>query len=116
VLESVDPGFEFDWSNSRSPLSGVYQGREGLLRFWTDIWDAWDVFRLEVEDARECGNERIVASTVVRGQGKGSGIEVEARGAMLWTLRAGKLLAGRFFQTTEEALGAANAGEASAKP
>jgi ketosteroid isomerase-like protein len=115
VLESVDPEFEFDWSNSRSPFSGVYEGREGLERFWTDIWDAWDEFRLEIEEVRDCGHDCLVAASVVRAQGKGSGIEVEAHGAMLWTLRAEKLLAGTFFQTKEEALAAAEAGEVSEK-
>jgi ketosteroid isomerase-like protein len=113
VLESVDPEFEFDWSNSRSPFSGVYKGREGLERFRADIWDVWDEFRLEIEDARECGHECVVAASIVRAQGKGSGIEVEAHGAMLWTLRDGKLLEGTFFQTNEEALAAAEAGDAS---
>jgi hypothetical protein len=54
-----------------------------LVRFWTDTWDAWDEFKLEIEDVIECGPGRVVAATLVRGQGKGSGIEIEARGAML---------------------------------
>jgi ketosteroid isomerase-like protein len=107
VLECVDTEIRLDWSDSRSPFRGVYEGREGLLRFWTDTSEAWDEFSLEVEDVIECERERVVAATVVRGRGAGSGIDVEARGTMLWTMRHGRLLEGRLFQTIEEALEAA---------
>ena len=107
VLESAHAEFELDWTNSRSPFSGIYRGHEGLVRYWTDTWEAWDEFKLEIEDLIELGGGRLIAATVVRGRGKGSGIEFEARGAILWTLRDGKILAGKFFQTSAEALEAA---------
>jgi ketosteroid isomerase-like protein len=43
-----------------------------------------------------------------QGRGKGSGADVEAAGAMSWVVRGGKIVAGRFFQTREEALKAAS--------
>jgi ketosteroid isomerase-like protein len=112
VLACVHDEFRFDWSDSRSPFSGVYEGREGLLQFWRDGLEAWDEFALEIEDEIECERDRIVTATLVRGRGKGSGIEVEARGAMLWTLREKTLLEGKLFQTKEDALEAAGASSA----
>jgi ketosteroid isomerase-like protein len=107
ALECVHAEIELDWSGSRSPFSGIYRGREGLRRFWTENWDTWDRFSLEMEDVTDRGDGRLVTATLVRGRGQGSGVEVGARGAMLWTLRDGKILRGKLFQSTEEALGAA---------
>jgi ketosteroid isomerase-like protein len=107
ALECAHIEMEFDWSDSRGPLRGTYRGHEGLARFWTELWEAWDDFRLELGDAIECGRERLVTVTTVWARGRGSGIEIEARGAMLWTLREGKILRGKLFQTREEALEAA---------
>ena len=107
ALECTHPEMEFDWSDSTGPFRGTYRGHEQLVRFWTEMWDAWDEFGPHSEDLIECGPERVVAVTVVRARGKGSGIEIEARAAMLWTVREGKILRGKLFQTKEEALEAA---------
>jgi ketosteroid isomerase-like protein len=104
ALDCTHADMEFDWSDSIGPLRGIYRGREGVARFWSETWDAWETFELEVEEVIDHGPNRFVTPTTVRGRGKGSGVEVEARGAMLWTLREGKIFKGRFFQTTEEAL------------
>jgi ketosteroid isomerase-like protein len=107
VLECAHPEIEFDWSASRAPFGGVYTGHEGLTRFWTELRDAWEEFSLEIVEVVECDGERLVTVTVVRGRGRGSGIRMEAGGAMLWTLREGTIVSGRFFQNKEEALKAA---------
>ena len=49
VLECADPDMEFDWSDSRGPYGGVYTGHAGLRRFWTELWDAWDEFSIEID-------------------------------------------------------------------
>ena len=108
VLACIDDEMDFDWSDSIGPLRGVYRGHEGMARFWKETWDAWEEFVLEVEEVIELGSDRVVTPTVVRARGKGSGVDVEAAGAMIWTARSGKILAGRFFQTREEALKAAS--------
>jgi ketosteroid isomerase-like protein len=104
VLECADAEIAFDWSASRAPFKGIYVGHEGLTRFWTELHDAWEEFRLEIVEVVDCDRERLVTVTVVRGRGRGSGIPMEARGAMLWTVREGTVLRGTFFQNREEAL------------
>jgi len=46
-----------------------------------------------------------------RSLGRGSGIEVDARGAMLFEFRGDRLAAWRLFQDKEEALASAEEGE-----
>ena len=105
ALECVDPAIEFDWSASRGPFSGIYTGRDGIQLFWSDMLDAWEEFQLEVEEVIASGPV-VITANAVRARGKGSGVEVHARGAMIWTVRGGKILEARFFQTKDEALAA----------
>jgi ketosteroid isomerase-like protein len=111
VLKCARPEIEFDWSASRAPFRGIYLGHEGLTRFWTELQDAWEEFRLEIVEVVECDREQLVTVTAVRGRGRGSGISMEAGGAMLWVLRDGMVLRGTFFQSKEEALEAVGLSE-----
>jgi ketosteroid isomerase-like protein len=106
ALECVHDDIEFDWSNSMGPSMGTYGGHEGFTRFWADMLDAWDDFRPESVEAFECGPEQLITVDVVRARGKGSGIEMESRGAMLWTVRDGKIVRATMFQTKHDALAA----------
>jgi ketosteroid isomerase-like protein len=107
VLECIHADIEFDWSESRAPFKGVYRGHDGMRRYWTDVRDAFDDFRPEIDDVIRCGDRCLVSATTVRGRAKASGIEIEARGAMLWTVDDGLIVSGKLFQTTDEALAAA---------
>jgi ketosteroid isomerase-like protein len=111
ALECVHPEIEFDWSGSLSPFRGIYRGREGVVLAWTEIMDAWTKFAPEIEKVIECGPERLITPTLVRGQGKASGVQGEAHGAVLWTLREGKIIQGKLFQSKEEALEAVGVSE-----
>jgi ketosteroid isomerase-like protein len=104
VLDCVHAEIELDWSASRSPWSGVYKGHAGLMRFWSEQIEGMNEFSLELAEAVECGREQVLAVTVMRGRGERSGISTKAAGATLWTLRDGRILGGRLFQTKEEAL------------
>ena len=104
ALECVDAEMEFDWSASMGPLKGTYKGHDGLARFWTEMLDAFEHFSPEMVEVIECGPEELITVDVVRARGKGSGVEIEARGAMLWTVREGKIVRGKMFHTKEEAI------------
>ncbi len=111
ALECVSAEMEFDWSASISPFKGTYMGHDGLARFWTEMLDAFDRFSPEMEEVIECGPEELITVDLVRGRGKGSGVEIEARGAMLWTVREGRIVRGKMFQTKEEAIEAVGLSE-----
>jgi ketosteroid isomerase-like protein len=111
VLDCVHAEVQLDWSASRSPWRGVYKGHDGLMRFWTEQIDVMEEFSLSLAEAIEYDRERVLAVTVMRGRGEGSGISTKAAGATLWTFRDGRILSGRLFQTKEEALEAAGRSE-----
>jgi ketosteroid isomerase-like protein len=107
VLECVHPDMEFDWTESTAPFRGVYQAHDGMRRYWDDVREAWEWFRPEIDEVIDCGDGRLVTPTTVRGRARASGIELEARGTMLWVVRDGKIARGKLFQTTDEAMDAA---------
>jgi ketosteroid isomerase-like protein len=107
VLECIHPDMEFDWSESRAPFRGIYRAHDGMRRYWDDMREAFDWFRPEIDEVLDCGDGHLVTPTTVRGRARASGIELDARGAVLWSLRDGKIVRGKLFQTTEQALKAA---------
>jgi ketosteroid isomerase-like protein len=114
ALECVHTDMEFDWSASMGPFKGTYKGHDGLARFWTEMLDVFERFSPEMVEVIECGPEELITVDVVRARGKGSGIEMQARGAMLWTMREGKIVRGQMFQTKEEAIEAVGLSEQNA--
>jgi ketosteroid isomerase-like protein len=107
ALGLVDAEAEIDWSNSRAPFAGVYRGHEAVRRFWQEILDAWEAFSPTIDQVLELGPGRVVAVTTVSGRGRGTGIELSARGAVLWTVRGGRIVRGVLFQDKDDALRAA---------
>jgi ketosteroid isomerase-like protein len=104
ALEEVDPEAKLDWSNSDAPDSGVYSGHAA--------WRAFAQARDEVLGERRFDSAEFLApapDTVVlvgrmREQGRASGVEVESRGAAVWTLLEGKVVRLKIYQSTDEAL------------
>jgi ketosteroid isomerase-like protein len=57
---------------------GTFRGKKQFLE-WTSRWDeAWSEFSYEVVEAVPVGERHVVVTIHVKGQGRGSGIEVEA--------------------------------------
>ncbi len=69
--------------------------------------DAWSE---EVEEIRDLGDSVLVVSTQ-RGRGRGSGVEMEHRFAMLYELRNGKVIRWTIYNDRSEALEAAGSSE-----
>ena len=103
-LEFFDPEIEIDWSASRAPFSGTYTGHDGLRQIWPVLWDAWDEFSPQIEEVIDHEAERLITVNLVRARGKASGIEIAARGAVLWTLKRGKISHMKLYQGKDEAL------------
>jgi ketosteroid isomerase-like protein len=95
--------FIADWSSSEAPGSGVFRGRETVKQRFQetrDVWSEAEHFETEIIDA----GEWVVRVGGVRARGKGSGAEVTAQGAQVWTFREGIPVSVRLFQNREEAL------------
>jgi uncharacterized protein len=88
AFELFDP--EIEWSEGTDvPEPQVYHGHDGVRRQQERFREAWESFSIEPEEFIEMGEQLVVIAKLV-GRGKGSGVEVEARGAHVWTVRDGK--------------------------
>jgi ketosteroid isomerase-like protein len=81
----------------------VYAGHDGIRRFYSEVRDVWASYVWEPEELMEVG-DNVVALLRSTGRGQGSGVEVERRTAMVWTVRQGRATALRFFRDCNEAL------------
>jgi ketosteroid isomerase-like protein len=104
ATEAAHRDFEADWSNSRGPLSGVYRGREQVRELWKSFLEAWASLRWDPEELVELDGGRVLVVNHVRMRGHASGVEVDARGAQIWTIRDGKAYAVKLYQSKAEAL------------
>ena len=107
--DAVSENFEIDFSNSRSPMSGMYRGRDEAKEFLRSFLEPWASLEFAVTELIELPNGRVLQAGGLRSRGHGSGVEVEASGATVWTVRDGKVAAVKLYQSKEEALEAEGA-------
>ena len=85
------------WSRQRTTLRWTGRTRLALRRgftgekkqvrhAWTSFVEAFDELRWDPEEIIEVDESRLIAVNHVRMRGRGSGIEVDAMGAQLWTI------------------------------
>ena len=87
-------------------MSSVYEGREGWLEFmqtWTEDFD-WSI---EIEDAIDAGEGRVVVNTRQRAVGKTSGVPVELVMGAIWTVEGDQVKSVENFLDPAEAFEAA---------
>jgi ketosteroid isomerase-like protein len=102
------PDVEIDASD-RVLNPAVYRGLEGARRFRSEIAETWGGFRVEIEELRAPGDDRVVAFVRVSGQGRASGAAVDARSAWLARVGDGKVTHLRLYRDRSEAVAAASA-------
>src|SRR5690349_18156654 len=103
ALDAFDDGAEHDWSRSIGPYKGVYVGREQARKLWMSMFDAVGAVRFEIGDVVVEG-PHVVLMITAHMRGRGSGAETRGRTPHVWTLRDGKAVRFRLFQTWDEAL------------
>jgi ketosteroid isomerase-like protein len=103
-----DPEISWAWSPKMSGMTGVeeYRGIEGVEAATRDFFEALEWFRQEATELIDLGDE-VLALTRAYARPRGSDREFEATSANLWTLRDGKVIRFRQFDTREEAFAAA---------
>jgi ketosteroid isomerase-like protein len=104
ALEDIDPEAMLDWSNSDAPDSGVYTGPAAWRAFAHARDEALDDRRLDSPEFLEPAPDTVVLVGRLRERGRTSGAEVETRGAAVWTLREGKVIGLKIYQSRDEAL------------
>ena len=112
AFECVDPDVELDWSRSRAPYAGTVRGREAARRWFESVWEG--AFSDQVVERRgftDLPPDAVAVEQVIRATGRSSGIEARATGTTVWTVRDGKVVQGRLYQSKDEALKAAGLSE-----
>jgi ketosteroid isomerase-like protein len=98
-----DPGAELSFVGKFADFDESYRGREaafGAYRAWID---SWEDYRREPCEFIDLG-DRVLILLRESGRGKGSGVPVEARLAMLLTFRSGRVVRHQEFSDWQEAL------------
>jgi thiamine-phosphate pyrophosphorylase len=93
-----------DYSESRGPEQGVYRTAEERMQLWERLSEAWSEVRWDAHEVAELPGGRVMVVNRVTLRGKGSGVEVNATGTQLWTLRDGVVTAFKLYQDREGAL------------
>jgi ketosteroid isomerase-like protein len=99
------PDFRLDMSD-RVLNPAIYEGHDGLREFYSGVREVWERYVWEPEELRDEGDV-VVALLRTKGRGRGSGVEIDRKTAMIWTLRGGKVLSLRFYRDPQRALDAA---------
>lgn len=88
ALAVLEPDAE--WSeHSELPEADTYRGVAAIWSFLDDYLESWEEFRQETEEVID-GGEKVAVFLHLTAKGKGSGIQVEARYAHVWTMRDGR--------------------------
>src|SRR5919106_3592216 len=96
LVARLDPDFEFV-EDPRFPEAGVYRGREESAAYWRQFMEEWERWEFELEDAQDVGGDEVLVRFMIRGRGKGSGLETEFEALWLWTVRDGRIVRCRAF-------------------
>jgi ketosteroid isomerase-like protein len=105
-----DPAVEF-----KSALAGLeggaYHGHEGVRKYLQDMADSWQEWRNGSAEIEEIAPNTVLATFVFRATGKDSGVPVERRNAVVWTLSNGKVSRAITYASRAEALEAVGLSE-----
>ena len=94
--------------------AGTFHGIEGFLE-WAGAWyEAWETFEQELIEVELVGETHVIADTMQKGKGRGSGIEVERHASWLYEVRDEKLVYMSLYWNREAALADAREREAKA--
>ena len=102
---SLDPDVEYV-----NPAGAIEPGtRRGLDAFREaneKVLESWAHWRMEPEEFRAVGDDRVAVVVAYRARGRASGVEVEGRESALWTLSEGRVVRYEWFHGPQDALDA----------
>jgi len=85
------------------PDAGVYRGHAGYAQWLEDWAGAWSEFSLEPEDFIDI-DDRVVVVFRMRATGRGSGVTVERKDALVVQVRDGMAVRLDYYNNQEQAL------------
>ena len=105
------PEVEVDVSRAAGPYAGIYRGATVIRGLLESYFEAWEPLRWEPERFEEPEEGCVVMPFHASGRGRGSGVEVDAQAAAIWTVRGGKISRMQLFPTEREAFEAVGLSE-----
>jgi ketosteroid isomerase-like protein len=105
-----DPAIVWDTTASGMPGAGIYEGVDGVRRFWRDWLEPWKDYEIEYSEFSDQGDS-VLCVFRQAATGKGSGIRSEIEFFALWYLEESKVVRFRLFESREQALEAAGLSE-----
>ena len=90
LIELFAPDVRIDMSR-RVFNPDAYEGHAGLLRLTREVREVWEWFWVTPERFIDA-DERVVVIETRLGRGRQSGVEVEDRAAVIWTVREGQVV------------------------
>jgi ketosteroid isomerase-like protein len=106
LVALCDASFRLDMSD-RVLNPAVYDGHDGIRRFYAEVTEVWESFTWEPIELHEV-NDVVFALLHSRGKGRGSGLELDRRSAMLWRVEEDRALSLTFYRDPGEALAVAH--------
>ena len=109
-LDDTAPDFEWSPASPAAVERNVYRGEEEVRQAFAEIWEIWEVFRLEESEIRDLGGS-LVWLGHVHARGRTSHVELDHEFAAHILLRDDEAIRSEGFLTWQEALEAAGLSE-----
>ena len=103
LIELMDP--EVEWHSFFAELreGAVYRGHDGTRQYLSDLNDAWEIVRADVDDWLGVGDVAVLVGRI-HYRGKASGVETESPAGWMFKFRQGRVVCFRAFREPEQAL------------
>ncbi len=109
VLGAYSPDAQMVTLTSAFLQGRGYEGHDGIRDYFSSMADVWQDLTLSPEEATDLDGHVLVRGHW-RSRGRGSGAEVDAPAAWLFTVESGQISNSRAFRDVDEALAALAAG------
>ena len=103
AVATMTPDVVGDWTNSISPYTGMRQGHADARTFFEGFWEAFDDMRWIYEPPDELPDGRLMLGTRVLGKGRSSGVDIDARGAVVVDFQGELISWIKLFQSLDDA-------------
>jgi ketosteroid isomerase-like protein len=105
--ELATPDVEWGATGAFPGVEGMYRGPEAIEKWMGVIRSAWEEFEASIDEVLDDRDDVLVVAELLRGRGRGSGVEVEMRIFSVYWFETGKIRKRAAFTERSEAFEAA---------
>ena len=107
ILSRVHPDFRMETLPELATEPQVYEGPDGMRRWWESFYDVMDEIQLRAIEYRDAGPGLVAVEMELAARGQASGIEAVQQTFALVALEDGQLIRFDFFHSLDAAVAAA---------